>query len=72
MNLFVDAQSLQDIVARFTSMNFVSKEPAGSEDGAHIFEVFISFLSSKAPFLFWCIYTLFSTLNVHIISWIHS
>lgn len=31
-------QSLQDIVARFTSMNFVSKEPAGSEDGAHIFE----------------------------------
>ncbi|XVF86906.1 hypothetical protein PTKIN_Ptkin18bG0078600 [Pterospermum kingtungense] len=31
-------QSLQDIVARFTSMNFASKEPAGSEDGAHIFE----------------------------------
>ncbi|XWS16157.1 hypothetical protein CRYUN_Cryun34aG0061300 [Craigia yunnanensis] len=31
-------QSLQDVVARFTSMNFASKEPAGSEDGAHIFE----------------------------------
>ncbi|KAK8618711.1 hypothetical protein V6N13_132693 [Hibiscus sabdariffa] len=31
-------QSLQDVVARFTSMNFVSKEPTGSEDGAHIFE----------------------------------
>ncbi|KAK8484954.1 hypothetical protein V6N13_023737 [Hibiscus sabdariffa] len=31
-------QSLQDVVSRFTSMNFVSKEPTGSEDGAHIFE----------------------------------
>ncbi|XP_022721599.1 exportin-T-like isoform X3 [Durio zibethinus] len=31
-------QSLQDIVARFTSMNLTSKEPAGSEDGAYIFE----------------------------------
>ncbi|XWS20068.1 hypothetical protein CRYUN_Cryun31cG0069800 [Craigia yunnanensis] len=31
-------QSLQDKVARFTSMNFASKEPAGSEDGAYIFE----------------------------------
>ncbi|XVF27059.1 hypothetical protein REPUB_Repub14bG0073900 [Reevesia pubescens] len=31
-------QSLQHVVARFTSMNFESKEPAGSEDGAHIFE----------------------------------
>ncbi|GMI77859.1 PAUSED [Hibiscus trionum] len=31
-------QSLQDVVARFTSMSFVSKEPTGYEDGAHIFE----------------------------------
>ncbi|XVE51858.1 hypothetical protein DITRI_Ditri02bG0075000 [Diplodiscus trichospermus] len=31
-------QSLQDVVTRFTNMNFGSKEPAGSEDGAHIFE----------------------------------
>ncbi|XVF25223.1 hypothetical protein REPUB_Repub13aG0194600 [Reevesia pubescens] len=31
-------QSLQDVVTRFTSMNFASKEPVGSEDGAHIFE----------------------------------
>ncbi|KAL4387900.1 hypothetical protein GQ457_09G005180 [Hibiscus cannabinus] len=31
-------QSLQDVVARFTSMSFASKEPIGSEDGAHIFE----------------------------------
>ncbi|GMI77867.1 PAUSED [Hibiscus trionum] len=31
-------QSLQDVVSRFTSMSFVSKEPTGSEDGAHIFE----------------------------------
>ncbi|XP_022715279.1 exportin-T-like isoform X3 [Durio zibethinus] len=31
-------QSLEDIVARFTSMNFASKEAAGSEDGVHIFE----------------------------------
>ncbi|KAE8708729.1 Exportin-T [Hibiscus syriacus] len=31
-------QSLQDIVARFTSMSFASKETTGSEDGAHIFE----------------------------------
>ncbi|XWS18813.1 hypothetical protein CRYUN_Cryun32bG0077200 [Craigia yunnanensis] len=35
-------QSLQDVVDRFTSMNFTSKEPAGYEDGAHIFELFIS------------------------------
>ncbi|KAE8728615.1 Exportin-T [Hibiscus syriacus] len=31
-------QSLQDVVARFTGMSFASKEPTGSEDGAHIFE----------------------------------
>ncbi|XVE88621.1 hypothetical protein DITRI_Ditri19aG0084300 [Diplodiscus trichospermus] len=31
-------QSLQDVVAQFTSMNLTSNEPAGSEDGAHIFE----------------------------------
>ncbi|GLU14243.1 hypothetical protein SLE2022_308250 [Rubroshorea leprosula] len=31
-------QSLQDVVARFTSMNFGSKELSGSEDGTHIFE----------------------------------
>ncbi|OMO70638.1 Armadillo-like helical, partial [Corchorus capsularis] len=31
-------QNLQDVVARFTSMNFASKESAGSEDGAYIFE----------------------------------
>ncbi|TYI05069.1 hypothetical protein ES332_A10G062000v1 [Gossypium tomentosum] len=31
-------QSLQDVVARFTSMNLASREPAGSEDGAYVFE----------------------------------
>lgn len=31
-------QSLRDIVAEFTSMNYASKEPSGSEDGTHIFE----------------------------------
>ncbi|XP_039041117.1 exportin-T-like [Hibiscus syriacus] len=31
-------QNLQDVVARFTSMSFASKEPTGSEDGAHIFK----------------------------------
>ncbi|EXB23808.1 hypothetical protein L484_009569 [Morus notabilis] len=31
-------QSLQDTVARFTSMNHTSKELSGSEDGSHIFE----------------------------------
>ncbi|PON35693.1 Coatomer beta subunit [Parasponia andersonii] len=31
-------QSLQDTVARFTSMNCTSKELLGSEDGSHIFE----------------------------------
>ncbi|KAH7565587.1 hypothetical protein ACOSP7_019978 [Xanthoceras sorbifolium] len=31
-------QSLQDTVARFTSMNYISKELSGSEDGSHIFE----------------------------------
>ncbi|KAL5579569.1 hypothetical protein UlMin_012011 [Ulmus minor] len=31
-------QSLQDTVARFTSMNYTSKEHLGSEDGSHIFE----------------------------------
>ncbi|KAJ0007010.1 hypothetical protein Pint_29154 [Pistacia integerrima] len=31
-------QSLQDTVARFTSMNYSSKELSGSEDGSHIFE----------------------------------
>ncbi|PPR82962.1 hypothetical protein GOBAR_AA37754 [Gossypium barbadense] len=30
--------SLQDVVARFTSMNLASREPAGSEDGAYVFE----------------------------------
>lgn len=32
-------QSLQDTVARFTSMNHISKDLSGSEDGSHIFEV---------------------------------
>uniref|UniRef100_A0A7C9A2R2 Exportin-T n=1 Tax=Opuntia streptacantha TaxID=393608 RepID=A0A7C9A2R2_OPUST len=31
-------QSLQDVVARFTSMSFPAKEMSGSEDGSHIFE----------------------------------
>ncbi|KAK3220294.1 hypothetical protein Dsin_014264 [Dipteronia sinensis] len=31
-------QSLQDTVARFTSMNYTSKELSVSEDGSHIFE----------------------------------
>ncbi|KAG9141005.1 hypothetical protein Leryth_012587 [Lithospermum erythrorhizon] len=31
-------QSLQDTVARFTSMNVASKTDSGSEDGSHIFE----------------------------------
>lgn len=31
-------QSLQDVVARFTSMSFPAKEMTGSEDGSHIFE----------------------------------
>ncbi|KAM6601711.1 hypothetical protein CsatA_021320 [Cannabis sativa] len=31
-------QSLQDTVARFTSLNCTSKELTGSEDGSHIFE----------------------------------
>ncbi|KAH9665209.1 exportin-T [Citrus sinensis] len=31
-------QSLQDTIARFTSMNYASKELSGSEDGSHIFE----------------------------------
>ncbi|MBA0695621.1 hypothetical protein Goari_002234, partial [Gossypium aridum] len=31
-------QSLQDVVARFTSMNLASREPGGSEDGAYVFE----------------------------------
>ncbi|CAK7356517.1 unnamed protein product [Dovyalis caffra] len=32
-------QSLQDTVARFTTMNHTSNEFSGSEDGSHIFEV---------------------------------
>lgn len=31
-------QSLQDVVARFTSMDFAAKEMIGAEDGSHIFE----------------------------------
>ncbi|MBA0724384.1 hypothetical protein Golax_021075 [Gossypium laxum] len=31
-------QSLQDVVARLTSMNLASREPGGSEDGAYVFE----------------------------------
>ncbi|CAO2840280.1 unnamed protein product [Amaranthus hypochondriacus] len=31
-------QSLQDVVARFTSTDFSTKEMIGSEDGSHIFE----------------------------------
>ncbi|KAI4355426.1 hypothetical protein L6164_004202 [Bauhinia variegata] len=31
-------QSLQDTVARFTSMNYTMEELSGSEDGSHIFE----------------------------------
>lgn len=31
-------QSLQDTVARFTSMDYASKDLPGSEDGSHIFE----------------------------------
>ncbi|XP_041002287.1 exportin-T-like [Juglans microcarpa x Juglans regia] len=31
-------QSLQDTVARFTSMDYASKDLLGSEDGSHIFE----------------------------------
>ncbi|KNA26123.1 hypothetical protein SOVF_000400 [Spinacia oleracea] len=31
-------QSLQDVVARFTSMDFAAKQMIGAEDGSHIFE----------------------------------
>lgn len=34
-------QSLQDTVARFTSMDYACKDLPGSEDGSHIFEVFL-------------------------------
>jgi len=37
----VNFQSLQDTVARFTSMDYASKDLPGSEDGSHIFEVFL-------------------------------
>lgn len=35
----INLQSLQDVVARFTSMDFAAKEMIGAEDGSHIFEV---------------------------------
>uniref|UniRef100_A0A2P2LEG5 Exportin-T n=1 Tax=Rhizophora mucronata TaxID=61149 RepID=A0A2P2LEG5_RHIMU len=36
-------QSLQDIVARFTSMDYTEHDVSGSEDGSHIFEVLVTF-----------------------------
>jgi hypothetical protein len=42
LNLLVcQIQSLPDTVARFTTMNYTTEEISGSEDGSHIFEVFL-------------------------------
>jgi hypothetical protein len=39
--IFITFQSLQDTVARFTSMDYALKDRSGSEDGSHIFEVIL-------------------------------
>ncbi|KAL2933314.1 Exportin-T [Bienertia sinuspersici] len=38
METILQYQSLQDVVARFTSMDFAAKKTIGAEDGSHIFE----------------------------------
>jgi exportin-T len=52
----VNFQSLQDTVARFTSMDYASKDLPGSEDGSHIFEVFLCPHGSSVVCVCICVY----------------